>query len=284
MKKKVMVLGVNGQVGKDINIMIDREKYEVFPFSKNELDITDRNDLDKKIKDILPDWIINVAAYTNVEDAEDNFNKLNWSVNFKGIKYISELANKVNSKLIHISTDYVFDGEQTDEYLENDPTNPLNEYGKAKLSGEQAIITNMKTTKYYILRTSWVFSDHGNNFVNTVLKLAKNHQNLKFVNDQSGKPTYSKDLVECIFKIMNSEVESGIYHFSNNDECTWFEFASEIIAKSKIKNINIEKCSSIEFAQKAKRPKNSAMSLKKIENSLNYKIPNWKNALERYFS
>lgn len=284
MKKKVMVLGVNGQVGKDLNIMIDREKYEVFPFSKNELDITDRNDLDKKIKDILPDWIINVAAYTNVEDAEDNFNKLNWSVNFKGIKYISELANKVNSKLIHISTDYVFDGEKTDEYLENDPTNPLNEYGKAKLSGEQAIITNMKTTKYYILRTSWVFSDHGNNFVNTVLKLAKNHQNLKFVNDQSGKPTYSKDLVECIFKIMNSEVESGIYHFSNNDECTWFEFASEIIAKSKIKNINIEKCSSIEFAQKAKRPKNSAMSLKKIENSLNYKIPNWKNALERYFS
>ncbi|PKG24189.1 dTDP-4-dehydrorhamnose reductase [Niallia nealsonii] len=274
---KIFITGANGQLGQDVVALAKKNKtYQVHSFTKNELDITDEQAVHSKVKEIQPDWILHCAAYTNVEAAEDDGKELNWKINKDGSAIISKAAASVQAKLIYISTDYVFDGTKKEWYKTTDTTNPLNEYGKAKLAGEQEIQKYLPDA--HIIRTSWVFGEHGHNFVYTMLNLAKKMDTLKVVNDQFGRPTYAKDLAAFMLYTVEKNIEGGLYHFSNDETATWFDFAKEIVKAEAVEVVPVD---SSAFPQKAKRPQYSVMSLEKVK-ATGFSIPTWKNALERF--
>ncbi len=229
-----------------------------------DLDITDRDQVIASIKKIGPDVVINAAAYTNVDGCEDK-QDLAFAVNGHGPGYIAEGCSQVGAKLVHFSTDYVFDGSK-EEYTEADQTNPINVYGRSKLLGERRIMDNMED--YRIVRISWLFGSHGKNFVDTMLRLSAEMDTVKVVSDQFGKPTYTRDLARKISDII--ELDPGIYHITNDGVCSWFEFAAAIID-------NVEPCLSEEFVQKAKRPKYSVLT-----NTRTGPMRHWKEALSDY--
>lgn len=279
MKKTILITGANGQLGTDLVDLIDSSLYEVAAFTKQDLDITDYQAVEETVHRIKPDWILHAAAYTNVEAAEDEGKEMNWLVNASGTENVAKAAQQVGSKMVYISTDYVFDGLKKTEYEVDDQVNPLNEYGKAKLAGEKAVQKFLKQDGY-IIRTSWVFSKTGKNFVNTMRKLSKEKEVLTIVSDQYGRPTSTKDLTAFIFAILDQIPESGVYHFSNDGVCNWYEFAVQILKSTSFEGKIVE-CNSKDFVQKAKRPKNSILSLKKTKKNVHYEIPDWEIALER---
>jgi len=277
MRMKILITGANGQLGQDVVALAKENKaYEVYSFTKGELDVTDEQAVQSIVEEVKPAWILHCAAYTNVEAAEDEGKDLNWKINKEGSAIISKAAASVKAKLIYISTDYVFDGTKKEWYETEDATNPLNEYGKAKLAGEQEIQRYLPDA--HIIRTSWVFGEHGHNFVYTMLKLAKKMDTLKVVNDQYGRPTYAKDLASFMLYIVEKDIQGGIYHFSNDETATWFDFAQEILKREEVEVIPVD---SSAFPQKAKRPQYSVMSLEKAK-AAGFSIPTWKNALERF--
>lgn len=259
---KTLILGANGMLGTDLR--------KAFPdavtLSHRELDITDREQVLRIINDLQPQAVINSAAYTNVDGCEDE-QELAFSINGKAPGYVAEACHAVGAKLVHYSTDYVFDGSKS-EYVESDQTNPISVYGRSKLLGEQLIMKNMKD--YRIVRTSWLFGRHGKNFVDTMLTLTKQVDKVKVVNDQIGKPTYTVDLAGKTREILDSE--PGIYHITNDGICSWYEFASAIIP-------NTVPCSSEEFPRKAKRPKYSV-----LVNTKTAPMRHWREALAEYLS
>ncbi|MBN6885262.1 dTDP-4-dehydrorhamnose reductase [Cytobacillus horneckiae] len=274
---KILVTGANGQLGQDVvQLLKGQKKFELFSYNRSELDITNSEAVQEAVVSIKPDWILHCAAYTNVEAAEDEGKELNWRINRDGSKYISKAAASVDANLIYISTDYVFDGIKQENYFPDDEKNPLNQYGAAKLAGEEEILKYCPNA--HIIRTSWVFGENGHNFVYTMLNLAKKMDTLKVVDDQYGRPTYAKDLAAFMLHIIENDTPCGIYHFSNDETATWYQFAKIIL---KDKNINIEPVESHEFKQKAKRPKYSIMSLDKVK-STGFVIPTWSNALLRF--
>lgn len=248
--------------------MLGSDICKVFPdavtLTHRELDITNREQVLKSIQGIEPDVVINAAAYTDVEGCEDN-RDLALQVNGYGPGYIAEACSEIGAKLVHFSTDYVFDGSKN-EYVESDAPSPINVYGQSKLLGEQKIAEN--TEDYRIIRISWLFGVHGRNFVETMLKLSSQMDNVKVVDDQFGKPTYTVDLANRIKDFL--ELEPGIYHLTNDGICSWFEFASAIIN-------NVIPCTSDEFPRKAKRPKYSVLVNTKTE-----PMRHWKEALKAY--
>jgi len=266
---KVLVLGSKGMLGSDVVEELNKSKFEVIGRSRQEINITKTTDI-AKIKNINPSIIINCAAYTKVDLAEKEKEKC-FLVNVKGVKNIVDICKRDNITLIHISTDYVFDGRKK-EYNEDDKKNPINYYGKTKAESEDMIINNLK--KYYVIRTSWLFGKNGDNFVETVLKLLREKKEIKIVNDQFGSPTYTKDLSKAIIKVLDKEY--GIYHITNSGSCSWFEFASEIVKEKNIK-CKLISCSTKEFPTKAKRPIYSILKNNKIE-----KLRSWKLALNEY--
>lgn len=257
---KTLIIGANGMLGSDL--------CKMFPYAvkltHKDLDITNRSRVITCITKIRPDVVINAAAYTNVDGCEDN-QELAFQVNGNGPGYIAEACSKVGSTLVHFSTDYVFDGSKK-EYVESDVPGPINVYGHSKLLGEKNIIENMKD--YRIVRVSWLFGINGNNFVETMLKLSKEMDSVKVVNDQFGKPTYTMDLATKIKEII--ELNPGIYHITNDGVCSWYEFASSIID-------DVIPCISEEFLTKAKRPKYSVLVNTKTEI-----MRHWKEALGEY--
>ncbi|GGE56105.1 NAD(P)-dependent oxidoreductase [Pullulanibacillus camelliae] len=276
---RIIITGAKGQLGQDVLSLFEHNGYyDVLPFSKEELDITDAKAVLNKIQELKPDWILHCAAYTDVEAAEDEGKSLNWLINRDGSKYISQAAASIGAKLIYISTDYVFDGKKGGPYKEEDQTHPLNQYGAAKLAGEEAIHKHLPGA--HIIRTSWVFGENGKNFVYTMLRLAERLETLTVVNDQHGRPTYTKDLAAFMRYIIEHKVPGGIYHFSNDSEATWFEFAKAIL---KDKAIHIQPVDSTAFVQKAKRPKYTVMSLEKVKKT-GFHIPTWQNALDRFMN
>ena len=266
---RILVIGKNGQLGRSIQkYVINNYKKENFIFvGRHELDLCNQSMISNYFQNNLFDVIINCAAYTHVDKAEKEY-KLADQINNRAVSQLAEITKNQKAKLIHISTDYVFDGLSDKPYREIDKTNPINVYGKTKLAGEKAI-QKILPSNAIIIRVSWMYSEYGSNFVKTMLRIGKNQKEIKVVSDQIGSPTYASDLAQLILKIIkhkNSEKKNQktqIYHYSNLGEISWYEFAKEIFKISKI-GCKVNPISSNQYPTPAKRPKNSLMNIDKI--------------------
>ena len=244
---------------------------------KSHLDITNEVEVNKVVAFIKPEIIIHCAAYTQVDKAESEPD-IAFLVNGIGTRNIAIAAERNHSKLVYISTDYVFNGSSTTPYHEFSPVSPINIYGSSKLVGETMV--RDFHSQFFIVRTSWVFGLVGNNFVKTMLKLSSEKEKLRVVNDQFGSPTYTVDLSKCIVQIMETE-KFGTYHVSNSGNCSWFEFAKEIFTQTN-NSIKLEPCTTAEFPLLAKRPKFSVMDHMGLRINRFNTMPHWKDALKNF--
>ncbi|MBU4310775.1 dTDP-4-dehydrorhamnose reductase [bacterium] len=326
---RILITGACGMLGRDLVEALSKEHEVVgvdvkdpgswildlgsVEFSK--LDITNEEEVMKAICDVKPEVVIHTAAYTDVDDCEKN-EDLAYRINGTGAQNVALACKKCKAIMTYISTDFIFDGEKKEPYLENDKPNPLSVYGKSKLEGEKHI--SLLLDRYFIIRTSWLFGKHGKNFVNTILKLAKEKKELKVVNDQVGSPTYTKDLAHAIKHLLNliqdlgSRIQNlfGIYHISNNGSCSWYEFAQEILqvagrpphppqrgetslqarrgetsplaGRSQVINIKIKPISSEELDRPAKRPKFSVLDNSRYIKTVGEPLRLWQKDLEEY--
>lgn len=277
--KKIIVVGSNGQLGNCIKKIAENfeNKYEFIFTDSQSLDVTNSEQIQGFFYDTKPDFCINASAYTAVDLAEKEPEKA-FAVNAEGVANIAEACAEFSTILIHVSTDYVFDGETNLDYAEDDFTNPIGVYGQSKLKGEElALDSNPKTI---ILRTSWLYSEFNKNFVKTMLNLFSQKEELGIVADQFGQPTNANDLAEAIMAIIEASHKTfGIFHFSNYPETTWFEFAKKIAEFSK-SNIKLNPLTTEQYPTPAKRPKRSTMSLDKIEEAYKIEPKHWENSLE----
>lgn len=273
----VLVTGAEGQLGSDLVLLLVLSGYKVFGMGKSELDITNEEEVNKVVSFLKPEIIIHCAAYTQVDKAESDSDTV-FLINGIGTRNIAIAAESNHSKLIYISTDYVFDGCSTTAYNEFSPVSPINIYGTSKLAGEMMV--RDFHSKFFIVRTSWVFGVNGNNFVKTMLQLSREREQLKVVNDQIGSPTYTLDLSKCIMQLMETN-KYGIYHVSNSGCCSWFDFAKEVFRQTN-NSIILESCTTDEFPRQAKRPKYSVMDHMGLRINHFDPMPHWKNALTRF--
>ncbi len=282
---KILITGGGGQLAEAFSKYLGEIKtYDFKVFSRKEMDITNYQKSLKCIKEFSPNIIINTAAYTKVDDAESNKKEV-FNVNKNGVFNIAKICNDFDIPLIHFSTDYVFDGKNKNPYSEEDATNPINLYGLSKLEGENSI--KEITKKYLIVRISWVFSESGNNFLSSILKLADSRDSINVVSDQIGNPTSTDQVSKIIIDILPKINDNwGVYHLVQYPSTSWSEFARKIIdmayseglinKKVLIKNIN-----SSEYLTKAKRPFNSRMFSNKIQNTFNIKLDSWDSSLHK---
>ena len=276
---KILVTGGNGQLGSELRSLSSNQIQFQWIFTDlKELDLSDLKNLENNILKISPDLIINCAAYTNVDKAESEIELAN-ILNFKAVDLISKWSSANQRKLIHISTDYVFDGNSEIPLSEKALPSPINVYGITKLKGERACLKNDPNS--IIIRTSWVYSSFGNNFVKTMKNLMEKRDSLNVVNDQVGSPTYAADLAETILKIIDyKKWIPGLYHYSNEGEVSWFDFANDIKYFSNFKT-EINDIPSEEYPTPAKRPKYSLLDKTKIRETFNIEIPYFKESLEK---
>ena len=275
----ILVTGSNGQVGSEIKELSSNYNYNFFFTTRDDIDITSKDSIKEFCQTNSINVIINCAAYTAVDKAESD--EINADlVNRKAVKKLSIVAKELNIKLIHISTDYVFDGKNFKPYVEEFQTNPQSVYGKTKLDGENEI-RDINPLNSIIIRTSWVYSYYGNNFVKTMLRLGKEKEELGVIFDQVGTPTYAKDLAITILNIIpqieNSKVE--IYNYSNEGVLSWYDFAKEIMKMAKL-NCKIKAIETYQYPTPAKRPHFSLLNKSKIKSKFNLEIPYWKDGLD----
>lgn len=276
--RKVLVTGASGQLGSAIHS--NKDKFENLNFifkSSQELDITNQDAIEELLSKEHFDIIVNAAAYTAVDKAETEPEKAEM-INATAVKYLSVSAFKRGITLIHISTDYVFDGSQKEARLESDQTNPIGVYGKTKLEGEK--LAFQENPKTIIIRTAWVYSEFGSNFVKTMLRLFKEKSQLSVIKDQIGSPTNANDLAKAIGDIASSEkLVYGIFNYSNEGKCSWFEFANKIkeLVQSKIEILPIK---TSEYPTLAQRPAFSLLNKDKIKTTYGLEIPNWEKSLK----
>ncbi|RPA38338.1 dTDP-4-dehydrorhamnose reductase [Shewanella frigidimarina] len=285
---KILIAGKNGQVGRCLVDLLEAQNELTFlALGREELDITDPIQVDKIVSEFQPNIIINAAAYTAVDKAEQECELAN-AINKGGPQNLAHAANKVNAAIIHISTDYVFDGDSLESYTESDMTAPQGEYGRSKLAGEQAVV--QACPKHIILRTAWVFGEHGNNFVKTMLRLAKTRESLGVVADQFGGPTYAGDIANAIITISKQIARDshayGIYHFSGFPHVNWYTFAEKIFEIALEQNVHVQPIqvnpiTTLDYPTPAKRPANSRLNCDKIHNAFGIKQSNWQAALMR---
>lgn len=270
----ILITGGNGQLGTELCHLLDEKNITYISTDEKEMDITNEQQTLEMVNKIKPKVIYHCAAYTAVDKAEDEGKELNEKINVLGTRNVALAAKEVGAVMVYISTDYVFDGVKKDDmYQVDDLTNPQNEYGRTKLLGEQ--IVQDLLTDYYIIRTSWVFGQYGHNFVFTMQKLATTNEQLSVVNDQFGRPTWTRTLAEFMLFVIEKQAPYGIYHLSNNNSCSWYEFAQEIL---KNEDVSVLPVDSSKFPQKALRPQYSVMDLSKVQN-LGFAIPTWQEAL-----
>ncbi|MUP45139.1 dTDP-4-dehydrorhamnose reductase [Gramella sp. BOM4] len=277
--KTILVTGAGGQLGRCFRKQ--GLKFPNFKFifcTSKELDITSKNKLRSEISRHKPDVIINAAAYTNVELAETEKEKA-YLVNAEASANLAEICSEKDIQLFHFSTDYVFNGKASEPYSEKDEVDPINVYGASKLAGERKI--EEKLEKHFIFRTSWLYSEFGHNFFNTILKKADEKAELNITSSQTGTPTNANDLAEFVLKVIESGSEKyGIYHFSNLGEATWYDFAKEILDYSqKIDEVVLNETGF--YKTKAERPAYSVLSKEKARNTFEFEIPHWKESLHR---
>ncbi len=274
---KVLVTGANGQLGYDVVKELQKQNIECYGASRQDFDIVDFEVTENFIKNYMPDVVIHCAAYTAVDKAEDE-QGLCYLVNASATENIAEICKKINAKMLYISTDYVFDGTKEGFYKVDDKPNPINVYGKTKLLGEQAVQRILN--KYFIVRISWVFGEHGNNFVKTMLRLGNERKEISVVADQYGSPTYTADLAPLLVEMIQTE-KYGIYHATNEGVCTWAEFAEEIFKIAGI-DVKVNHITTAEYPTRAKRPLNSRLSKEKIINNKFIIIRAWEKALREF--
>ena len=281
---RILITGKNGQLGKSIQKIVNDQSSNDFIFvGREELDLSGESNISHYFSNNNKfDIIINCAAYTEVDKAEEEQEVAN-QVNHLAVKQLAQIVNEQQAKLIHISTDYVFDGESDKPYVEEDTTNPINVYGKTKLAGEKALQKIMPTNAT-IIRTSWVYSEYSNNFVKTMLNLGKERDKISVVSDQIGSPTYATDLANVILEIIKNkefrEIDqvTQIYHYSNEGEISWYDFAKEIFKIAKI-NCKVNPITTQQYPTPARRPKNSLMNNDKIAKVFGVNIPDWEESL-----
>ena len=283
---RFLITGANGQVGYCLTQQL-KDKYELLAVDRDELDITDQHAVQKAVQSFQPDIIINAAAHTAVDRAEVEV-ELSEAINVKGPQFLAEAAKSVGATILHISTDYVFDGQGEGKYKETDITNPQGVYGRTKLYGEQVVAQSNE--KFIVLRTAWVFGEHGNNFVKTMLRLAKTRDTLGVVADQIGGPTYAGDIAAALIHISeriinNLNVEYGIYHFSGEPYVSWCDFAKTIFAEAVSQNVLkkapfVNSITTADYPTPAKRPANSCLDLTKIQRVFGIQPSNWQKALK----
>lgn len=282
---KVLITGCNGQVGYCLTERLTKQA-EVLALDYEGLDITDRDAVLNKVAVFQPNYIINAAAHTAVDRAEQEV-ELSYAINRDGPRYLAQAAKECGAVMLHISTDYVFDGVGDKPYQENDTTGPQCVYGKSKLAGEQAVAESCP--EHLILRTAWVFGEHGNNFVKTMLRLAESRDELSIVGDQFGGPTYAGDIADALISMVQhleqgKQAKWGVYHFSGMPYASWFDFANVIFQETEQQNVLIKqpKLSAIPssaYPTPAKRPANSRLDCSKIENQFGIKPSDWNAAL-----
>ncbi len=282
---KILILGAKGMLGSDLKKIF--QGANITAWDREEIDITIKEVLKNKINSLKPDIIINAAAYTDVDKAEDDEDTAN-EINGNALNYLSEICYNLNSTLVHYSTDYVFDGQKKKGYSENDEQRSLNAYGRSKTLGEKNVVKS-KLEKYYIIRTAWLFGPSVatpcKNFVSTILDLAEKRPLLKVVNDQHGSPAYTLDLAQETKEILDNNLPFGFYHFTNKGRTTWYTFAKEIVRQGlkygfiKKPVARIVPCASREYPRPAPRPNYSILRNTKISSARS-----WKKALRDYIN
>ncbi|MBQ7389036.1 MAG: dTDP-4-dehydrorhamnose reductase [Paludibacteraceae bacterium] len=276
---KVLITGANGQLGNEMRIVAKQHTEVDFVFTDvEELNICNADEVDSFVKNLRPDYIVNCAAYTAVDKAEIDI-ELCQAINCDAVRNLGIAAEQYQAKIIHVSTDYVFDGTSNIPYTETMPTNPQTIYGKTKLEGEKALLSVCNAS--FIIRTSWLYSSFGNNFVKTMLRLGNERDSLNVVFDQVGTPTYAADLANVIWKIIISgETDFGVYHFSNEGVCSWYDFATAIFELSGV-DCKVSPIESSEYPTKTPRPFYSVLNKRKIKSSFAISIPHWEVSLQK---
>lgn len=275
---KVLVTGVNGQLGYDVIKRLKADNYECLGVDINDFDITDFDQTREFILNYNPDVIVHCSAYTAVDRAENDKDKC-YAVNVIGSENIAKVCKEIDAKMVYISTDYVYDGKGDKPFDVTDKIAPLSVYGKTKFQGEEKCREILD--KLFVIRTSWVFGKNGNNFVKTMLRLASERSVINVVNDQVGSPTYTVDLADFIFYIINTQ-KYGTYHCSNEEFCSWYDFTQEIFRQSNIVGVKVNGIATSEYPTVAVRPSNSRLNKKCLEDCGYGKMPSWKDALARY--
>lgn len=290
-KRRVALIGANGMLGRMVQT-VKPKGYEVVCYDLPDFDMTVQGQVADVLSGLKPDIIINCAAYTAVDACEDQ-EDLATRVNALGVAYLAQAASELDASLVHISTDYVFSGDQKQPYCEDDATGPVSAYGRSKLKGEQAIVES-GLEKFFIIRTSWLYGPWGNNFVETILRLAAERQELRIVSDQVGSPTYTADLGKAIFNLLGIATKAqkaaspyGIYHFSGEGHCSWYEFACAIVAEGRrlalpLKVREIQPIGTKDYPLPAKRPANSVFDKAKYRAATKAVVPDWHQSLVRY--
>jgi dTDP-4-dehydrorhamnose reductase len=276
---RVLVTGADGQLGYDVVKRLDENSIECLGTSINELDITDEAQTNRVITNYNPDVVVHCAAYTAVDKAEDE-RELCYNVNVLGTKYVAAACKEIDAKMLYISTDYVFDGEGNQPFEVTDKPNPINYYGKTKYEGELEVQNLLD--KYFIIRISWVFGVNGNNFIKTMLRLAKERDEISVVADQIGSPTYTYDLTKLIVEMLQTE-KYGIYHATNEGYCSWYDFACEIFRQAGL-DVQVKPIKTEDYITKAKRPKNSRLSKRKLVQQGLCGLKEWKGALREFIN
>lgn len=274
---RVLVTGVKGQLGHDVMNELAKRGYEGIGVDVEEMDITDREAVERVMREVHPDKVVHCAAWTAVDDAEDK-EELCRKVNALGTENIARMCRKLSAPMIYLSTDYVFDGEGTRPWEPDDERHPLNVYGQTKYEGELAVEKYLDA--YFIVRIAWVFGVNGKNFIKTMLRLSETHDTLTVVDDQVGSPTYTYDLARLLVDMLETE-KYGRYHATNEGLCSWYEFAKEIFRQAG-REVKVLPVSSEEYPAKAKRPHNSRMNKEKLKEMGFTPLPSWEDALSRY--
>ncbi len=274
--KKIVIFGSNGMLG-SAAVEVFSRKFEIIAHDIDSVDICDNAAVEEVIASKKPSLILNCAAYTDVDGCEKN-RETAFRVNAEGPRNIAVNSSKYGARVIHISTDYIFDGQKNTPYTETDTPSPINVYGSSKLEGEKNVMSHAKDS--LIIRTSWLYGPSGKNFVSTLTNLPKNESVLKVISDQKGKPTYTYDLAEAILNAVEKQLK-GVVNICNSGECSWYEFAVEIFNLLE-RRIDVKPVSSEEYKMPASRPKNSVLSMEKYEYAVGFKMRSWEEALKDY--
>lgn len=276
---KVLVTGVTGQLGYDCIRELESRGIPCRGVASRDFSLTDREAARQYIEEYRPDVVMHCAAYTAVDQAEDDV-EICEAVNAEGTRILAEICREIDAKMIYISTDYVFPGDGEQFYEPEDAKAPQNVYGRSKLHGEQTVQELLD--KYFIVRISWVFGCNGRNFIRTMLKLSETHDALTVVADQIGSPTYTRDLAVLLADMAESD-KYGVYHATNEGVCSWAEFAAEIFRQAG-RNVTVTPVPSTAYPTKAVRPKNSRMSKHCLDTAGFSRLPDWQDAVRRYLS